>query len=194
MLELIITKHIQESISTKTAILNDAKILNELNRIANYCVNSLKLGGKILFCGNGGSAADAQHLAAELSGRYKLDRKPLYAEALHTNSSYVTAVANDYSYDIIYERMVEAIGKPHDILILLSTSGKSINIIKAAKKARELKLKVVGFTGNTNNTLHEYTNALITVPSNNTPIIQESHIMLGHILCDLIEQQTYKLK
>ncbi len=151
-----------------------------------------KNGGKVLFCGNGGSAADAQHLAAELSGRFYFDRPPLFAEALHVNSSYITAVANDYGYDEVFARLVNAMGKQGDILIGLTTSGNSPNILKAFKAANLLKMKTVGFTGESGGQLKTESNFLLNVPSKDTPRIQETHIMLGHIICELVEEKLFK--
>ena len=183
---------IKKSIEVKELILNDDNFLNNINIIIDIITNCLKNGGKLLFCGNGGSAADAQHLAAEFSGRFYFDRKPLYSEALHVNTSYITAVANDYSFDQVYSRMVEAIGKQGDILIGLSTSGNSPNIINAIDKANELGMITISFTGFTGGKLKQISNYLINVPSNDTPRIQESHIMIGHIICEMVENNIFK--
>ncbi|MDE3145568.1 MAG: D-sedoheptulose 7-phosphate isomerase, partial [Bacteroidota bacterium] len=148
-------------------------------------------GNKVLFCGNGGSAADAQHLAAEFSGRFYKDRKALPAEALHCNSSYLTAVANDYSYDVIYARLVDGIGVKGDVVIGLSTSGNSKNIIKAFEVANEKGIITIGFTGASGGKMKEISDYLFNVPSNDTPRIQESHIMLGHIICQLVEEKVF---
>ena len=141
--------------------------------------------------GNGGSAADAQHLAAELSGKYYYDRPPLNAEALHVNTSYITAVANDYSYDKIYSRLVKGIGKKGDILIGLSTSGNSNNIINALKQAQELGIITIGFTGIGGGEMIKYCNECIEIPSNDTPRIQECHMLIGHSLCEIVEQSIF---
>lgn len=178
---------IKDSIDTKQLILSNDELLSVVESIINKIVESYRNGGKVLFCGNGGSAADAQHLAAELSGRYLYDRKPLASEALHVNTSFLTAVANDYSFDDVYARMVAAIGKSGDILIGLSTSGNSVNIVKSFQKAKELGMITVGFTGATGGKMREVCDFLINVPCTETPRIQESHIMLGHILCEHIE-------
>ena len=142
--------------------------------------------------GNGGSAADAQHIAAEFSGRFYIDREPLFSEALHVNTSYLTAVANDYSFDEVYARMVRAMGKKNDILIGLSTSGNSPNIIKACETANSLGMRTIAFTGESGGKLKEIANYLINVPSKDTPRIQESHIMIGHIICEIVEKTLYK--
>ena len=183
---------IQSSIDLKTKVLNDSEIVETLRTIVDQVIRSYENGGKVLFCGNGGSAADAQHLAAELSGRFYFDRYPLFAEALHVNSSYITAVANDYSYDDVFSRLVLAMGKKNDVLIGLSTSGNSVNINKAFKEANALGMITVGFTGQTGGELKEKCTYLLNVPSIDTPRIQEVHIMLGHILCELVEEKLFK--
>ena len=144
---------------------------------------------KVYFCGNGGSAADAQHLAAEFSGRFYIDRKAWPAEALHCNTSYLTAVANDYGYDVVYARMIDGIGQPGDILIGLSTSGNSANIVKAFEAAHQKKMITIAFTGMSGGQLKSLSNYLINIPSTDTPRIQESHITIGHIICQLVEEK-----
>lgn len=185
---------IQSSINTKQQILQDSALLQQLEVAIDYCVSCLKQEGKILFCGNGGSAADAQHLAAELSGRYYYDRPPLYAEALHVNTSYITAVANDYGYDHIYSRMVQAAGKKSDVLIGLSTSGNSPNVLEAFKKAKELGMITIAFTGKGGGNLKEFADVLLAMPSTDTPRVQEAHMLLGHILCEFIEKRIFPQK
>jgi D-sedoheptulose 7-phosphate isomerase len=148
-------------------------------------------GRKVLFCGNGGSAADAQHLAAEFSGRFYKDRPALPSDALHCNTSYLSAVANDYSYDVIYSRLIEGIGVEGDVLVGLSTSGNSANIVKAFEAARQKGMICIGFTGTTGGTLKAYSDILINIPSADTPRIQECHIMLGHIVCQLVEANLF---
>ena len=187
----MIKKVIEESISLKHKILNDESIIQEIENIADYCVFALKEGKKVLFCGNGGSAADAQHLAAELSGRFYYDRPPLDGDALHANSSYLTAVANDYDYSEIYSRILQAKGKEGDVLFCISTSGNSENIIKAAEVAKKKGMKVVGLTGMHGGKLAEFCNFIIKIPSEKTPRIQENHILAGHIICEIIEQQMF---
>ena len=152
---------------------------------------AFRAGNRVFFCGNGGSAADAQHLAAEFSGRFYKDRVALPAEALHTNSSYLTAVANDYGYEHVYARLIEGIGQPGDILVGLSTSGNSPNIIEAFRKAKRKGMVTIGFTGETGGRMKEDCDFLINVPSADTPRIQESHIMIGHIICQLVEEQYF---
>jgi D-sedoheptulose 7-phosphate isomerase len=186
-----IKKIIEESISVKEKILQDGKLVSLVNEIASAITEALRKGNRVYFCGNGGSAADAQHLAAEFSGRFYTDRDALPAEALHCNTSYLTAVANDYSYDVIYARLIKGIGIKGDFLIGLSTSGNSTNIVKAFEVAREKGIVTVGFTGDSGGKMKELSDYLINVPSKNTPRIQESHIMLGHIICQLVEEQYF---
>jgi D-sedoheptulose 7-phosphate isomerase len=179
---------IQASIDVKTKILADDKILQTIKDCTNLIVSAFEKGNKVLFCGNGGSAADAQHLAAEFSGRFYTDRDSLPADALHCNTSYITAVANDYSYDVIYSRILKGIGNAGDVLVGLSTSGNSKNIIKAFEVAREKKLTTIAFTGASGGKLKPLSDFLINVPSEDTPRIQESHILLGHIICQFVEE------
>jgi D-sedoheptulose 7-phosphate isomerase len=187
-----IKKIISDSIAVKQTILNDEKILSTVQQVAQEMVKTLKLGGRIYFCGNGGSAADAQHLAAEFSGRFYTDRKALPAEALHCNTSYLTAVANDYSYDVVYARLVDGIANEGDFVVGLSTSGNSGNIVKAFETARAKKVITVGFTGKDGGKMRGLSDYLFNVPSTDTPRIQESHIMLGHIVCQLVEELYFQ--
>lgn len=182
---------IQRSISVKEQVLNDDRLINDLNVLVEKITSTFNNGGKVLFCGNGGSAADAQHLAAEFSGRFYSDRDPLPSEALHCNTSYLTAVANDYGYDFVYSRLLKGMAKSGDILIGLSTSGNSTNILNAFNMARQLGVTTVGFTGLTGGKMATLCDILINVPSEDTPRIQESHIMLGHIACELVEKQLF---
>lgn len=188
-----IKEAIQQSITVKETILADEIIISTINEVAELCIKAFTNGNKVLFCGNGGSAADAQHLAAELSGRFYFDRDPLPAEALHVNTSFLTAVANDYSFDEIFARMVKAQGKKGDVLIGLSTSGNSKNVIKAFVKADELGMNTVGLTGETGGKMKDISDFLINVPSNDTPRIQEAHGLIGHIICELIESQLFEV-
>ncbi|MFZ4543567.1 MAG: D-sedoheptulose-7-phosphate isomerase [Saprospiraceae bacterium] len=183
-----ISDRIEESIAVKKKILNDTEILSRIQRVGQVMASAFEQDHKVLFCGNGGSAADAQHIAAELSGRFYKDRRPLFAEALHVNSSYLTAVGNDYGFEFIYSRMVEAAGRPGDVLVAISTSGNSPNIIKAIETARKQGMVIIGMTGQTGGKMHELCDFLINVPSDNTPRIQESHILIGHIWCEIIEE------
>ena len=182
---------INESVRTFTNISKDQHQVVLIEDITNTIFNAFKSDNKLLLCGNGGSAADAQHIAAELSGRFEIDRKPLNAEALHVNSSFVTAVANDYGYEEIYSRMVEAIGKNGDILLALSTSGNSKNIIRAIEKANSLGLITIGFSGNDGGAMQNLCKYNLIIPSENTARIQEAHILVGHIICKLIEQKIF---
>jgi D-sedoheptulose 7-phosphate isomerase len=186
-----IKQKIEASIAVKTEILKEENLLSNIQEAARLIVEAFKADKKVLFCGNGGSAADAQHLAAELSGRFYFDRDPLFAEALHVNTSYLTAVANDYSYDDIYERLIKAKGREGDVLIGISTSGNSKNIVKAQKKAQELGMISISLTGQTGGEMKNHSHILLNVPSNDTPRIQESHILIGHIICEIVEATLF---
>ena len=182
---------LQASIDVKIAIIKDEKIIEAVNTIAELIVEAFQAGNKVMFCGNGGSAADAQHLAAEFSGRFYKDRDPLPAEALHVNTSYMTAVANDYSYNEVYSRIVKGSGKAGDVLVGLSTSGNSVNIVAAFEQARKIGMKTVGFTGAGGGKMKAVSDYLVAVPSSDTPRIQEAHITLGHIVCQLVEESLF---
>ena len=183
---------IQASIDTKLAILQDENMIDAIHASVEKITIAFKNGNKVLFCGNGGSAADAQHLAAEFSGRFYKDRDALPAEALHVNTSYMTAVANDYSFDVVYSRMINGIGKKGDVLVGLSTSGNSVNILKAIETAKEKGMITIGFTGESGGKIKNECDILLNVPSTDTPRIQESHILIGHIICQLVEEQYFK--
>ena len=182
---------IEASIATKQQILANEALLKTIREVAELMVKALRDGKRILWCGNGGSAADAQHLAAELSGRFYYDRPPLNSEALHCNTSYMTAVANDYGYDHIYSRMIDGACRPGDVLVGISTSGDSKNICNAFRKAKELGVITVALTGSTGGEMKSMSDYLLNVPSDDTPRIQESHIMLGHIICEMVEAQMF---
>lgn len=186
-----ITRSIQDSIATKEHILSSPELLQTIRSVADVMINALRNGKRILWCGNGGSAADAQHLAAELSGRFYYDRPPLNSEALHCNTSYLTAVANDYGYDLIYSRMIDGACHPGDVLVGISTSGNSRNICNAFIKAQELGVVTIALTGESGGEMKEHADYLLNVPSSDTPRIQESHIMLGHIICEIVESQLF---
>ncbi|MFM2155780.1 MAG: hypothetical protein RL516_529 [Bacteroidota bacterium] len=186
-----IKKLIADSIATKQLVLEDQELLASIENAANACIEAFKNDKKVLFCGNGGSAADAQHISAELSGRFYTDRPPLYSEALHVNSSYMTAVANDYSYDVVYSRMVEACGRKGDVLVGITTSGNSKNIIAAMEMAKKQGMITVGMTGKSGGKMNDCCDILLRVPSTDTPRIQESHILIGHIICQLIEETIF---
>jgi len=185
---------LESSISLKTLVLNDSKINAIVEDLSAEMVSVLNSGGKVLFCGNGGSAADAQHLAAELSGRFYYDRPPLAAEALHVNTSYLTAVANDYSFDEVYARMVNAYGKEGDLLIGISTSGNSNNIVNALKAAKDKGLKTALLSGATGGKAKQYSEYSILIPSIDTPRIQELHMIIGHTLCEIVERTIFPKK
>jgi D-sedoheptulose 7-phosphate isomerase len=182
---------IKASIDVKQQVLQNEDLLQTIANVTDKIVEALQKGNRIYFCGNGGSAADAQHLAAEFSGRFYTDRKALPAEALHCNTSYLTAVANDYSFDVVYARLIEGIGNSGDMLVGLSTSGNSTNIVKAFDVARQKGIGTVGFTGATGGVMKESSDYLINVPSKDTPRIQESHIMIGHIICQMVEEKIF---
>jgi D-sedoheptulose 7-phosphate isomerase len=185
-----IKRIIQASIDVKKDLLQQPELLQTIATVVDVIVTAFRKGNRVYFCGNGGSAADAQHLAAEFSGRFYTDRKALPSEALHCNTSYLTAVANDYSYDVVYARLIDGIGNSGDVLVGLTTSGNSGNIVKAFETARAKGIATVGFTGTTGGLLKSLSDYLINIPSTDTPRIQESHILIGHIICQLVEQ-TY---
>jgi D-sedoheptulose 7-phosphate isomerase len=182
---------IANSIDVKQQLLVDETIIATVQSCVAIIVAAFNNGNKVLFCGNGGSAADAQHLAAEFSGRFYIDRDALPAEALHCNTSYLTAVANDYSYNEIYARLIKGIGNKGDVLIGLSTSGNSKNIVRAFEVAKQKGMLTIGMTGSTGGTMKEFSDYLLNVPSTDTPRIQESHILLGHIICQLVEEKVF---
>ncbi|HNX79394.1 MAG TPA: D-sedoheptulose 7-phosphate isomerase [Prolixibacteraceae bacterium] len=186
-----IEEKIKESILLKQRVLEDRELLQRVGKAAGLLTSALEEGRKALFCGNGGSAADAQHLAAELSGKFYLDRPPLPAEACHVNSSFVTAYSNDYSFARAFARYVEAFGQEGDVLVALSTSGNSENILEAIYSARSRGMTVIGFTGMSGGMMKDLCDVLINIPSNDTPRIQELHITIGHILCEMTEKQIF---
>ena len=186
-----IKSSIKSSVENHTRVLNDSNLQINIERIVTNSIEAFKNDKKMLFCGNGGSASDAQHIAAELSGRFYKDRPPLYAEALHVNSSYMTAVANDYGYEETYARMIEASGRKGDVLVGISTSGNSPNVVKAMLNAKEIGMVTVGFTGSKGGKMKEICDIMIQVPSDDTPRIQEVHILVGHIICQLIEEEMF---
>ncbi|ANI90020.1 phosphoheptose isomerase [Arachidicoccus ginsenosidimutans] len=188
----IITHCINESINAKQQILQDADFINKIESAVTLISAAFQRGNKVWFCGNGGSAADAQHLAAELSGRFYKDRKALPAEDLHGNISYLTAVANDYNFDVIYSRLLDGIGSRGDILIGLSTSGNSKNVLAAFDTAKEMGITTIGFTGSNGGNLAGKSDLLFNVPTRDTPRIQECHMLLGHIICQLVEATIFE--
>lgn len=187
----MIIQRIQQSIELKTKILSDGVLIERIREAAELIISAYRSGNKTLFCGNGGSAADAQHLAAELSGKFYLDRPPIHAEACHVNSSFITAVSNDYGFDKAYARYIQAVGKKGDVFFAISTSGISENIVQAIHEARLSGLKCICLTGATGGKMTELADILINVPSIDTPRIQEAHILIGHIICELVESELF---
>ena len=183
---------IAASIAVKTAMLSNEALLNTLEKTVNLILDAYKAERRLFFCGNGGSAADAQHLAAEFTGRFYKDRLSLPAEALHCNTSYLTAVGNDYSFDDIYARMIKGTARTGDVLIGLSTSGNSVNIVKAFEEAKDKGVITIGFTGVSGGAMRSLSDYLINVPSSDTPRIQECHILLGHLMCQFVEEKFFE--
>ena len=182
-----INEIIKASIDVKQQLLADEYLIDQIKTVTEVITKAFQNGNAVYFAGNGGSAADAQHLAAEFSGRFYKDRKALPSDALHCNSSYLTAVANDYSYDVIYARLLEGLAKPGDVLVGISTSGNSANIVKAFEMAKRIGVTTIGFTGAAGGKMKELGDYLINIPSTTTPRIQESHILVGHIICEWVE-------
>jgi len=183
-------KIIEEAIKKHKEVLSSLeRQIPKIEKIASLCISSLKKGGKIIFCGNGGSAADSQHLAAELVGRFLKEKKPLASLALSVNTSILTAVGNDYGFEKIFSKQIEALGKSRDLLIAISTSGNSKNVVEAVKKAKEKGIKTIGFLGKDGGKLKKIVDIPLIVKSNNTARIQEMHILIGHILCEIIEEE-----
>ena len=185
--ELIRSK-IEQSLFLKKKLLESKQTIAKIEKVVNLIVSCYKQNGKVFLCGNGGSAADAQHLAAEFTGRFYLDRPPLFAEALHVNSSYLTAVANDYGYDEVFSRLVLAKCVKGDILICISTSGNSNNVCKALSQAKKLKVKTVSLIGENKGQMAVLSDVSIGVPSIDTPRVQEMHILVGHLICEMVEK------
>ena len=182
---------LNDSFNNLQKIINDKGLAAEIEIVTTKIIQAFKDGNKLLLCGNGGSASDAQHIAAELSGRFIKERKPLYAEALHVNSSYMTAVSNDYGFESTYSRMLQAIGKKGDVLIALSTSGNSENVINAVKMANSLGILSIGMSGAMGGKIKDLCQHNIIIPSSNTARVQEAHILVGHIFCQIIEEQLF---
>lgn len=182
---------IESSIKVKQDTLESKELCHKIQEAIDAITQAFKKGHRVYFCGNGGSAADAQHIAAELSGRFYIDRPALPAEALHVNTSYLTAVANDYSFEKVYARWVEGNMNEGDVLVLFSTSGNSANIIEAAKVAKTKNIPAIALTGKTGGQLKDWSSILINIPSDITPRIQETHIMVGHIICEHVEKNIF---
>jgi len=189
-----IISSIRQSIEVKEKIITDKSLLQRIEEAVIVIINAYQNNKKVLFCGNGGSAADAQHLAAEFSGRFYFDRAPLYAEALHVNTSFLTAVANDYGYNSVYARMIDAVGNEGDILIAISTSGNSANILKAIESAKNKGMYIIGFTGESGGKMKNQCDCLLNAPSSDTPHIQEVHITVGHTICQFVEEELFRKK
>ena len=186
-----INSTISDSIEVRKGLLADSELLDRIGQVAQICITAFKSGNKVLFCGNGGSAADAQHISAELTGRFTKDRPALYAEALHVNTSALTAIANDYGYERVFARQVEAMGRKGDVLIGLTTSGKSPNVIRAMEVAQQREMITIGMTGATVGQLQDCSTIILSMPSSDTARIQEMHLLIGHIWCGLIEQEMF---
>ena len=186
-----LTLAFEASAAAHQSIAADSSLQQTVRAIAARVVQSLRAGGRVLFCGNGGSAADAQHLAAELSGRFYFDRPPLDAEALHVNSSYLTAVANDYGYDRVFERLLTAKGRRGDVLIGLSTSGNSPNVVRAFESARAMGIATVALVGAKGGRMADLADFAVRVPATLTTRIQELHTLVGHSICELVEQEMF---
>ena len=182
---------LNDSFNNLQKVISDKVLILEIETITTKIIKAFKDGNKLLLCGNGGSASDAQHIAAELSGRFIKERKPLYAEALHVNSSYMTAVSNDYGFEYTYSRMLEAIGEKGHVLIALSTSGNSENVVNAVKMANSLDMLSIGMSGATGGKIRDLCQHNIIIPSSNTARIQEAHIIIGHIFCQIIEEKFF---
>jgi D-sedoheptulose 7-phosphate isomerase len=183
----LVADRLRESIEVKRAILANDELLELIHEVALACIQALESGGKVILFGNGGSAADAQHIAAELVGRYLRHRRALAAIALTTNTSCLTAIANDYSYEEVFSRQIEAFGKKGDLAIGISTSGNSKNVIRALSAAKKKALATVGMTGGDGGKVRHETDYCLCIPSEHIPRIQEAHITVGHILCEIIE-------
>lgn len=186
-----ITAQIEMSRRLSAAMLQDDALLLRMEQAVRACLDCLRQGGKILLAGNGGSAADAQHMAAEFVSRYAIERGGLPAIALTTDSSILTAIANDYGYDTVFSRQLQALGNRGDVFIAYSTSGQSSNILRALETARERGMTTIGFSGNRHSPMTSSCDVLLAVPSGDTPKIQEGHLILGHILCGLIEREMF---
>ena len=187
----LIIKRLKESGDMKNTIAEDPKLMSVIIKIAEIIIEAYRNGKKVILFGNGGSAADAQHITAELVGKYYLDRDPLPAVALTTNTSSLTAIGNDYSFDIVFARQLKASGQKGDVVIGISTSGNSENVIQAFKVAREMGLITVGFTGKSGGKLRSVADHCLCIPSDDTPRIQEGHITIGHIICEIVERELF---
>lgn len=190
----MITQRILQSIELKKQLLADTVLLTRIEEAAGLIVKAYRSGNKTLFCGNGGSAADAQHLAAELSGKFYIDRPPIQAEACHVNSSFLTAVSNDFGFNKAYARYIEAVGKSGDVLVAISTSGNSENVLQALDQAKKIGFSCIVMTGSSGGRMAEKADILLNMPSEDTPRIQELHILIGHIICEMVEWELFGKK
>ena len=190
-MKTFIETYIQKSKETKELILTNASIISEIEKIASVIIEAYKNGKKVLTAGNGGSAGDAQHLAAELVSKFLLERPALSAIALTTNTSILTSVGNDYDHELVFARQISAHANKGDVFIAISTSGESKNILRAVEEAKKRGMTVIGLTGQKAASIDKMCDYLIKVPSAETPIIQESHLMLEHLICAIIERQMY---
>ncbi|WP_304488657.1 D-sedoheptulose 7-phosphate isomerase [Dyella sp. 2HG41-7] len=190
-LKITLEAEFSKSIDVLTAMSNDSQLHAQIGKALTMCVNALRSSNKLLFAGNGGSAADAQHWAGELVSRFNFDRPGLPGIALSTDTSILTAIGNDYGYDYVFARQVEALGRQGDVLLAISTSGNSKNIVRAIQAARAAGIAVIGFTGKSGGAMGESCDICFRIPSTETPKIQEGHEFLGHLLCGLIEQEIF---
>jgi D-sedoheptulose 7-phosphate isomerase len=188
----LIHDRIQSSIDAKQALLRDSGFHALVAQVAMQIVKSLRAGGKVLFFGNGGSAADAQHLAAEFTGRYLKERRGLPALALHTNTSALTAIGNDYGFDYVFARQIEALGKEGDVAIGISTSGHSGNVLRAMEAAKAKSIYTVALVGASGGVMKELADCALCMPTDETPRIQECHILTGHLICEIVEQTMFE--
>jgi D-sedoheptulose 7-phosphate isomerase len=187
-----VRKAIEASISAKRNLLQNADLIAVVSSVAGILIDAFRAGKKVLLFGNGGSAADAQHIAAEFVGRFAFDRAALPALALSVNTSCVTAIGNDYGFDVVFSRQIEALAQSGDVAIGISTSGNSPNVLRAMATAKKMGLHTVGLTGSKGNKLTAAVDHCITVPSNETPRIQECHILIGHIISELVEKAIFQ--
>ena len=186
-----IKSQISELISSVEDFLQNESNLEKISDISEIVTDAFRSGKKVFFCGNGGSASEAQHLAAELSGKFKIDRKPLPAEACHINPSFITAVSNDFSFEKSFERYIEAFANKGDILFGLSTSGNSVNVIRAFQKSQETGIITVALTGKSGGKLKDFSKYILNVPSEDVARIQEMHLLIGHIICETVEKELF---
>ena len=187
----LVRDRIQSSIDAKQALLKDSAFHGLVAQVAMQIVKSLRAGGKVLFFGNGGSAADAQHLAAEFTGRYLKERRALPALALHANTSALTAIGNDYGFEFVFARQLEALGKEGDVAVGISTSGNSSNVVRAMEAAKAKSIYTVALVGASGGAMRELADCALCMPSNETPRIQECHILTGHLICEIVEQTLF---